>query len=265
MICATRSFLPLLIVSSHNQQQEQQEMASVPPYLIFLDMEFDGLDVKSDHPIELAFIIVEEISGRFVCDYSHYITLPDAIVDQRAWEKEHATALAINNISWETLQTKGLAADKVASDVMKLIRDLNTRTQQIKFYCQNPITDQAFLLGHVIVAEEEQKALPYLWFDLMSAFHALGQRAQTNYWQQNSLTRRFVKEPPPPRYYSLDNISRSCGLSAEDRPHSAMTGALQVEKCYEHLIGFPRPAYNPQWRKRQRSEFEDDKTLKLSD
>ncbi len=216
-------------------------MAFLPPFLIFLDMETDGLDSKKCHPLHIAFDIVEEITGRDVCSYSQYIALPSTTKNQRTWEREHAPALAINNITWESLQTEGRPVDTVASDIMKLIRDLNTHRQKIKFYCQNPIMDRAFFLQHIITNPNEQEALPYHWFDLMSAFHALGQRAQTDYWQKSWVSRMLMTEPSPSRYFSLDSISLSCGLLPEPRPHTAVTGVQQLKKCYECIVGFPQP------------------------
>jgi oligoribonuclease len=186
---------------------------------VFLDIETSGLDPFQHDPLEIAFIIVDLLSGAERARYESFLQ-----VSQEEWSRGDPSSFAINRITQEMLK-QGKSRGNIAQEIETLLLEQGINNDRAFFICQNPSFDRPFFSK--IISSSRQQALdfPYHWLDLASMYFA----------------KRLVFEQKKQEFslkLSKNDIARAFSLPEEERPHRAMNGARHLLLCYTHLIGF---------------------------
>lgn len=220
--------------SGHDEKKRKYE--KVDPnglYLIFLDTETSGLSPDTSHVLQIAFKIVNALTGEEIGYFENVVKLPDAAFEYwkskpDKWEQENARALQTNGFNWEKMAA-GSSPAHVAERICSLLQKLGVNKNNAQFYCQNPSFDRAFFEKLVLDKQREDANIPYHWFDLASADHLL----------QMHMIRESGIRPTKRISYSKDAIAERHGLSPEEKPHEAMNGVNHLIECYKKVVGFP--------------------------
>ena len=188
--------------------------------LIFLDSEMSGLDPSKHRLLEIAFVVVDSITGRRVTGY-------ESIVSQSSdvWAASDPISLKVNGFTWE----KTLLGKSEKTIQAEIIHDLNHAGVQEKsgvFICQNPSLDRAFFTQLISVKLQEELKWPYHWLDLASMSWALRQRED-----------KFHATQLCEKDLSKNRIAEYYGIAPEERPHRAMGGVEHLMACYEAMFG----------------------------
>lgn len=194
---------------------------------IFFDTETNGLNPRVHSLLDIAFLLVDLVSGKVLCRFETLL-LPS----EDAWKRGDPASLAINGITWESLQQNGRPPKEVAQEISSLFAQHGLQRKKAVFLCQNPSFDRAFFGGLIPPEEQERLLWPYHWLDLASMHWAL------------SIEKMKKKEGPPPWEIGLskDSIAAHYHLPEEKKPHRALNGAEHLFLCYERVVGFPGKA-----------------------
>ncbi len=202
-------------------------------YLIFLDTETSGLSPDTSHMLEIAFKVVNALTGEekgffesvvklTETDFEYWKNKPDE------WVHEHAKALEINGFTWKKMAA-GSSPSQVAERICTIFQQLGVNKNNAQFYCQNPSFDRGFFEKIVVEKQRREAEIPYHWFDLASADHAF----------QMHRIGKSGKRPTKRIRYSKDAIAERHKLPAEAKPHGAMNGVNHLIECYKKVVGFP--------------------------
>ncbi len=187
---------------------------------VFLDTETSGLDPFVHVPLELAFVIVDLLSGQELVAYETKFQVTD-----EAWLSQDLTSVAINGLTRKELDN-GVTRSQAAKEIETLFSGYQVTNDQAFFICQNPSFDRPFFSQIIPAYRQEALRWPYHWLDLASMYWALKLVHQQ-------------KESPFGLHVSKNSIAQTLGLAPEQSPHRAMNGARHLLSCYERLIGFP--------------------------
>lgn len=190
---------------------------------IFLDTETNGLNAHKHRAIEIAFQIVDVLSGEVKETFESLI-----LATPEEWQRSDPTSLKVNGFTWDEV-CKGIDPLKVGENIQKIFKKTKVRRGEAVFICQNPSFDRIFFSQLIDPDTQEKLLLPYHWLDLASMYwvEALkkGASGQGNYPWETGL--------------SKDKIAISYSLPKEERPHRAMNGVKHLLSCYEAVVGFP--------------------------
>lgn len=191
---------------------------------IFLDTETNGLDYKKHRLLEIAFKIVDLLSGEIEDQYESII-----FQSQETWERSDPASIKVNGFCLEDLKT-GKTEKKIKSEIIEVF-NLNGITRKTSvFICQNPSFDRVFFSQLIDTETQERLRWPYHWLDLASMFWAV----------------KLLKTKDKRDYYpweiglSKDAIASSFKLPPEEKPHRAMNGVNHLLLCYTTILGFPK-------------------------
>ena len=191
---------------------------------IFLDTETNGLSLLKHKVIEIAFEIVDMMTGEVLATFQSIVS-----TTQEEWKKSDKESLRINGFTWEQVAL-GISPQAVGASIEKLFIENKIKRGQAVFICQNPSFDRAFFSQ--LVDPEKQEALlwPYHWLDLASM-----------YWVK-ALEKANLNQGPFPweNGLSKDKIAASYKLNSEQNPHRAINGVNHLILCYESVVGFPK-------------------------
>ena len=187
---------------------------------VFLDTETSGLDPFVHVPLELAFVIVDLVSGQELCAFETLFQ-----VSEEAWAARDQTSVSVNGLTFEDV-SKGILPSQAMPEIETLFSDYQINNDRAFFICQNPSFDRPFFSKIIPSYRQEMLRFPYHWLDLASMFWAI----------------QGVKKQKREPFYirvSKDTIAKALGLAPEATPHRAMNGVRHLLACYKHLVGFP--------------------------
>lgn len=188
---------------------------------IFLDSETNGLNPQEHKIIEIAFKIIDLLSGELKASYQSIICQPF-----EEWQKSDPNSLKINCFTWEEV-AKGKELERVAEEVIALFIQWKIKRGSSVFICQNPSFDRAFFSQIININIQEQSQWPYHWLDLASM-----------YWVE-SIKKGNQNLYPWKTGISKDCIAAAYHLLPEEKPHRAINGVNHLLLCYESVVGFP--------------------------
>lgn len=188
-------------------------------YLIFLDTETTGLNPEKHRILEIAYKILDSITGKIVNSYVSIIAQPAEV-----WAEADPTSLEINGFCWEDLlhgKTEKVVAIEIAND----LNYLDLANKSAVFICQNPSFDRSFFIQLIHADLQKHYGWPYHWLDLASM-----------YW-----TMRLLKTPEDVKKFkendlSKDEIAKHYGILTEQLPHRAMNGVEHLMACYRAIF-----------------------------
>ncbi len=190
---------------------------------IFLDSEANGLYPARHKMIEIAYQLIDVVSGKLVETFESVIK-----ISPEDWEKSDPASLKINGFTWDEIE-RGKTPEEIAVQIMESFRKHQIVRGKAVFICQNPSFDRAFFAQLIDPKIQEEKSWPYHWLDLASMFWAsalAGVRSGEN-------------SPPWITGCSKDAIAAFYGLPGEKKPHRAMNGVSHLVECYKAVVGFP--------------------------
>jgi len=188
-------------------------------YLIFLDTETSGLNPEKHRILEIAYKIIDSITGRTVNSYSSVIAQPAEV-----WAQSDPTSLEITGFYWEDL-LKGKTEKIVACEIANDLNCLDLANQEAVFICQNPSFDRSFFIQLINADLQEYYGWPYHWLDLASMYWTI-------YLLKNHGDTKIFKEHD----LSKDAIAKSYGIPTEQLPHRAMNGVNHLIACYTAIF-----------------------------
>lgn len=193
-------------------------------YGIFLDTETNGLNLLRHKVLEIAFKIVDVLSGEILEAYEATVAL-----SPHDWEKSDPESLRINGFSWQDVLARGVPVDRVSTEIMDRFVKNKVKRGSAVFICQNPSFDRAFFAQLVDPDTQEKSLWPYHWLDLASMFWAKAihrKQHSDGMW-------------PWETGLSKDKIATTFFLPSEEKPHRAMNGVDHLILCYKAVVGFP--------------------------
>lgn len=193
---------------------------------VFLDTETTGLDPSRHRPVEIAFKIVDVLTGQIKKEFESKI----GICEEEWLQGDHHAAL-IHALTFEELKTAP-SSEVVGKEIVQILRQYGIVRGQAFFICQNPSFDKGFFNQLVSVDLQEELEFPYHWLDLASMYWTRVVRdSLVDVQQQLQIHQAF--------YVSKDQIAKQMGLAPEAKPHRAMQGVSHLIECYKRVIGFP--------------------------
>lgn len=186
---------------------------------VFLDTETNGLNPNKHCILELAFKIVDMISGELQFSY-------EAVIAQNKllWERSDPQSLEINHFRWEEI-TQGTPPEEVGGAVITAFAQNGIKRGKAVFICQNPSFDRSFFSQLVDPDLQESLDWPYHWLDLASMYWAIHIDKKPHPWETG---------------VSKDKISKTYEILPEEKPHRAMNGVNHLIQCYDAVVGFPQ-------------------------
>jgi len=189
---------------------------------IFLDIETNGLNSYRHRSLEIAFEIIELVSGESRGIYHAFVEHDKAI-----WDLSDPQSLEINGLKPEKMPG-AISEEQIAKEITELFEKLKISRQSALYICQNPSFDRAFFSQILSPDIQEVKGWPYRWLDFASMVFARRlEKAQKN-------------QGPMPWEGGLskDAIAAALKLPEEKKPHCAKRGVEHLLLCYKHAMGF---------------------------
>lgn len=190
---------------------------------IFLDTETNGLNPQKHKIIEIAFQIIDLITGICRDRFESIIA-----ITPEDWQKSDLKSLEINGFNWQMI-CQGLSSQEIAQQIHYCFAKNQIIRGKAVFICQNPSFDRAFF-SYLIDPELQEKLLfPYHWLDLASMYWAEAVRK----------AKMGLALFPWETGCSKDTIANVYSLEGEQHPHRAMNGVAHLLLCYKEVVGFP--------------------------
>lgn len=191
---------------------------------VFLDTETNGLNPQKHKIIEIAFQIIDLLTGICKDTFESIIA-----ISREDWQKSDPKSLEINGFDWETVCQKGVPPYKVSQKIQDCFAKNQILRNNALFICQNPSFDRAFFSYLIDPELQESLSFPYHWLDLASM-----------HWAEAMRKAKDRSGPFPWEIgCSKDKIAQTYSLDKEQHPHRAMNGATHLLLCYESIVGFP--------------------------
>lgn len=187
---------------------------------IFLDTETNGLSAFKHKVVEIAFKIVDVLSGEVLDSYEALLRM-----DKEAWDLSDPSSLHINGFTYsEVLQ--GKLPIVVTGEIRAIFKKHNIQRGSSVFICQNPSFDRSFFSQLIAPEVQEELNWPYHWLDLASMYWVVAlQKGRSD----PSLF-------PWVTGISKNKIAAVYGLSGEEMPHRAMNGVDHLILCYNAVV-----------------------------
>ena len=187
---------------------------------IFLDTETNGLNAFKHKVVEIAFKIVDILSGEVLISYQSILKLT-----QDAWDLSDPASLHINGFTYEEL-SQGKMPIVVAQEIQSIFKKNNIQRGSSVFICQNPSFDRSFFSQLIAPELQEELNWPYHWLDLASMYWVVA-------------LQRGKRDPslwPWVTGISKNKIATVYHLSEEKMPHRAMNGVDHLILCYQAVV-----------------------------
>lgn len=184
---------------------------------IFLDTETNGLNMQRHRILEVAFKILDIVTGEEKDSFQSVVYQP-----YEEWKKSDPLSLEINGFSWEEIE-KGKPPQKIGEEIQLIFKKNRIQRGQSVFVCQNPSFDRSFFNQLVDGDIQEKLNWPYHWLDLASMF-----------WTYCLLNKHPL---PLNNGLSKNKIAEYFHLPPEGNPHKAMHGVDHLILCYQAVIG----------------------------
>ncbi|MFA6118699.1 MAG: 3'-5' exonuclease [Parachlamydiales bacterium] len=190
---------------------------------IFLDTETNGLNSKHNRIIEIAYKIIDLLSGDELDSYSTIVAQPESV-----WEMSNLKSLEVNGFTYEEVK-RGKEEKVVAAEIIHSYKKNNIQKDNSVFICQNPSFDRCFFSQLIDSDMQDLLNWPYHWLDFSSMYWALSLKKAAN-------NHEFF---PWETGFSKDKIALTQNLPKEASPHRAMNGVKHLILCYKSVVGFP--------------------------
>jgi len=190
---------------------------------IFLDTETIGRNPQKHRVIEIAFRIIDVLSGEEKDSFHSLVTM-----STEEWKKSDPESLQFNGFKWEEV-VKGVSAAEVGQQIQALFVRHKIKRGEAAFICQNPSFDRVFFSQLVDPDRQEALLWPYHWLDLASMYWTEAIKSGKHPWKNG---------------FSKDKIAKAYHLPPEAQPHRAMNGVDHLLLCYRSVVGFPQSANN---------------------
>lgn len=189
---------------------------------IFLDIETSGLNSDKHRTLEIAFEVIDLISGDVQASYHAFADQPKSV-----WELADKTSLQINGLSLDKMPC-AIREEQIAKEITNLFNELAIERTSALYICQNPSFDRVFFSQIIDVDSQESRRWPYRWLDFASMVYA------------KRLEKAQKKAGPLPweKGLSKDEIAKELGIAPEQKPHSAKRGVEHLIACYRGAMGF---------------------------
>lgn len=187
---------------------------------IFLDTETNGLNAFKHRILEIAFKLIDIMTGDVVASYEAVIQ-----VSQKEWELSDPASLHVNGFTYAQ-SAQGKSPQVVAQEIRDMLKRNNIQRGSSVFICQNPSFDRSFFAQLISPELQESLNWPYHWLDLASM-----------YWV--SSLQKGKKDPtcfPWVTGISKNNIAAVYHLPEEKMPHRAMNGVDHLILCYQAVV-----------------------------
>lgn len=188
--------------------------------LIFLDTETNGVNPQLHRILEIAFVVVDSITGRHLLSYETLIAQP-----REVFASSDSESLAFTGITFE-MTLGGKSEIVTTSEIITELNRIGLADQSGVFICQNPSFDRAFFSQLVDVDIQTKYGWPYHWLDLASMYLAAR-------LIRDRTTLQTLRE----QGLSKDKIAAHYGLPPESKPHRAKNGVTHLMACYEAIFG----------------------------
>ncbi len=190
---------------------------------IFLDSETNGLNFRKHRVIEIAYQIIDVLTGDLKDSFDSVIS-----ISEEDWKKSDLDSLRINGFTWDKVQN-GAPLATVSEQILQSFTKNKIKRGEAVYICQNPSFDRVFF-SQIIDPDLQEKLLwPYHWLDLASMHWVEAMR-------KGALgTGKY----PWQTGYSKDKIALAYDLPPEEQPHRAMNGVNHLLLCYKAVVGFP--------------------------
>lgn len=185
---------------------------------VFLDTETTGLNPKKHRIIEIAYRMVDLLTGEEISAYHTVVKIPKKIFDLA-----NPISLQINGFTYEEIK-QGLEEEEVKKLIVSSFDLYKIERKKAVFICQNPSFDRAFFSKLIDTDEQEERMWPYHWLDLASMYWSISLKSGNYPWKMG---------------VSKDQIAAQMGLPKEPSPHRAKNGVDHLIACYKNLVGFP--------------------------
>jgi DNA polymerase-3 subunit epsilon/oligoribonuclease len=189
---------------------------------IFLDTESTGLDPQIHNVIEIAFKVIDVLTGHCLASYQSIVSQTPEV-----WQNKDPQSIEINGFTWEEV-IKGKEPTLIGLEIIAILTSLQIERGKSVFICQNPSFDRSFFAQLISVYTQEKLRWPYHWLDFASMFWALRMQESLKGGQP------FPKEIN----LSKNDIANRYNLPPEAHPHRAMNGVDHLILCYQTVIGF---------------------------
>ena len=187
---------------------------------IFLDIETNGLNTQRHKIIEIAYKIVNVLTGEIAESF-------ETIIFQsfESWQLSDPNSLNINGFSWDEVK-RGMAQKTAAQAIRNSFERWKIKRGKAVFICQNPSFDRGFFNQLIDSDVQEKLNWPYHWLDLASMYWAYAMKKGSQYPWETGI--------------SKNKIAKVFELPFEQIPHKAMNGVNHLLLCYHTIIGFPK-------------------------
>ena len=190
---------------------------------IFLDTETNGLDPLKNRVIEIAYKLVDLLTGDLLEEFSDII-----FQTKEVWDGSNLKSLEVNGFKYEDI-IDGKSEKEVSELILENFTKHKISNKNAVYICQNPSFDRTFFSQLLEIDLQNSLNWPYHWLDLASMFWALCiEKAKK---EKSNL--------PWDIGFSKDNIANVYGLGKEEMPHRAINGVNHLLLCYEKAVGFP--------------------------
>ena len=190
---------------------------------IFLDTEANGLDPKVHRLIEVAYTVIDLLTGTEISSYHSVI-----FQDEKTFEQSNMESLKVNGFTYDEVK-KGKFEKEILKDILVNFKKFKLSNENAIFICQNPSFDRIFLSQIVDVETQNLENWPYHWLDLASMFFSISMK---NYKDDKNFL-------PWEIGLSKDSIASFYKIPKEKKPHKAKNGVAHLLLCYKTIVGFP--------------------------
>ena len=174
---------------------------------IFLDTEANGLDPKVHRLIEVAYTVIDLLTGTEISSYHSVI-----FQDEKTFEKSNMESLKVNGFTYDEVK-KGKFEKEILKDILVNFKKFKLSNENAIFICQNPSFDRIFLSQIVDVETQNLENWPYHKDDKNFLPWEIG--------------------------LSKDSIASFYKIPKEKKPHKAKNGVAHLLLCYKTIVGFP--------------------------
>ena len=187
---------------------------------IFLDTETNGLNPYKHRILEIAFRVIDLLSGETLQSYNEVVSHSEEV-----WEKSNPKSLAVNGFTREMIE-EGKPEEIIVEEIIELFHKNKLLRRKISaFICQNPSFDRVFFSQLIPPERQDRLGWPYHWLDLASMFWSVSLEKNQYPWDIG---------------LSKDAIASHYHLPLEGLPHRAMQGVDHLLLCYKTFVGFPQ-------------------------
>lgn len=188
--------------------------------MIFLDSEMTGLNPERHRLLEIAYIVVDSLTGKQLLSYESVI-----MQSQEVWALADPESIKVCGFTWEKVLS-GKSEKAVAADIINDWNRLGLSDKTGVFVCQNPSQDRIFFNQLISPDMQQDYGWPYHWLDLASMYFAVRQI-------EDKKTVKTLKESG----LSKNKIAAHYHIPPEKMPHSALAGVQHLLACYEAMFG----------------------------